>query len=169
MSLQLFYTGYDAPTFSPHGKCSHNNHVNSCSFLQWSSSKDEWACIMHSGLLNPTQEVHKAILVATTTDKGISSPLSFTHFSIQVSPNNISPPSTNIFSLCPDVDKQPADSLPRVAAFNVEKLLLKSSETSRGAIYDIHKSLVKEWGPESLGSLPEDCIQELLIEVMKVI
>ena len=44
------------------------------SFLQWSSSKDEWARIIHSELLNPAQEVIKAILVATTTDKGISAP-----------------------------------------------------------------------------------------------
>ena len=67
------------------------------------------------------------------------------------------------------MDKQPADSLSRVAAFNVEELLLKSSEISRGAIYNIHESLLEEWGPGSLGTLPEDQIQELLIEVMKPI
>ena len=95
--------------------------------------------------------------------------MNFTPFSIQAPSDNASLPTTNIFSLCPDADKQPADSLSRVAAFNVEELLLKSSETSRGAIYNICESLVKEWGPESLGSLPEDHIQELLKEVMKPI
>ena len=60
----------------------HNNHVNSYPSLQWSSSKDEWAHIIHSGLLNPTQEIRKAISVATTTDKDISPPF-FTHSSIQ--------------------------------------------------------------------------------------
>ena len=50
---------------------------------------------------------------------------------------------TNIFPLCPDADKQPADSLSRVAAFNVEELLLKSSETSKGAFLNNHESLPK--------------------------
>ena len=56
-----------------------------------STSKDEWACIIHSGLLNPTQEVCKAILVATTTDKGISSLfLSILHI-FQFKPHPITP------------------------------------------------------------------------------
>ena len=177
ISLQLFYVGYDAPTFSQKvlfyplkhllTQFSHNNHINSYSLLQWSSSKDEWACIIHSGFLHPTQEVRKAILAATTTDKGTSSLFSSNSAHFQF--NNSSFSKTNIFPLCPDADKQPADSLSRVAAFNVEEVLLKSSETSRGAIFNIHETLIKEWGPESIGSIPDDHIQELLIEVRKPI
>ena len=71
-----------------------------------------------------------------------------------------------MFPLCLDADKQLADSLSRVAAFNVEDLLLKSSDISRGTIYNICQLLLKEWGPESLSTLPEDHIQKLMIEVI---
>ena len=57
-----------------------------------------------------------------------------------------------------DADKQPADSLIKVAAFDVDKLLSKASTTSEGAIFNI-------WGLESLGVLPEDTMQQLLMEV----
>ena len=109
--------------------------------------------------------------MATTTAKGISSlfSLAFTHFSIQAQSNNSSLSTINIFPLYPDADKQPADSLSRVAAFYVGELLLKSSEISRGAIFNIQGTLQKEWGPESPGSLPDNHTQELLIEVMKPI
>ena len=56
-------------------------------------------------------------------------------------------------------------SLSKIAAFNVKDLLLKSSETSKGIIYTVHQLLLKEWGPESLGALPEDTMQQLLMEV----
>ena len=74
----------------------------------------------------------------------------------------------NIFPLSIDADKQLADSLSKIAAFNVEYLLLKSSETSKGVIYNICQSLLKEWGLESLGALPEDIMQQLLMEVKKI-
>ena len=40
------------------------------------------------------------------------------------------------------------------------------SEISKGIVYNIHQSLLKEWGPESLGVLPEDMIQQLLTGVI---
>ena len=74
----------------------------------------------------------------------------------------------NIFPLCLDADKQLADSLSRIAAFNVE-FLLKFSDISSSVIYNICQLLLKEWGSESLSTLPEDHVQELMIEVMRSI
>ena len=58
-----------------------------------------------------------------------------------------------------DVAKLPADSLAKVAAYNVDKLFSKTSTISEGAVLNICHSLLKEWGPESLGVLPEDIMQ----------
>ena len=64
-----------------------------------------------------------------------------------------------------DVDKLPADSLAKVATFDVDKPFSKTSTISEGAVLNIWHSLLKEWGPESLGALPEDVMQWLLMEV----
>ena len=65
-----------------------------------------------------------------------------------------------------DADDQPADNLSKVAVINIDSLLLKTSEISKGVAYNICQSLLKEWGPESLGALPEDTIQQLLTGVV---
>ena len=57
------------------------------------------------------------------------------------------------------------DNLSKVAAYDIDKLLSKASEISTGVIFNIWHSLLKEWGPESLGVLPEDTMQKLLTEV----
>ena len=59
----------------------------------------------------------------------------------------------------------PADSLAKVAAYDVDKLFSKTSTISEGAILHICHSLLKEWVSESLGILPEDVMQRLLMEV----
>ena len=64
-----------------------------------------------------------------------------------------------------DIDKLPVDSLVKVAGYDVDKLFSKTSTISEGAILYICHSLLKEWGPESLGVLPEDVMQEILMEV----
>ena len=51
----------------------------------------------------------------------------------------------------------------------MESLLLKSSALSKGVIESVCQLLLKEWGSKSLGTLPGDTIQELLIEVLKFI
>ena len=70
--------------------------------------------------------------------------------------------STSVFL---DVDKLPADSLAKVAAYDVDKLFSKASTISEGAVLNNCHSFFKEWGPESLGVLPEDIMQQLLMEV----
>ena len=67
-----------------------------------------------------------------------------------------------------DADKLPADSLAKVAAYDVDRLFSKASTISEGVVFNICHSLLKEWGPESLGILPEDIMQWLLKEVKAV-
>ena len=64
------------------------------------------------------------------------------------------------------MDKQLADNLAKVAVIDIDSLLSKTSEISKGVMYNICQSLPKEWGPESLGVLPEDTIQQLLTGVI---
>ena len=40
------------------------------------------------------------------------------------------------------------------------------SEITKGVMYNICQSLLKEWGPESLSVLAEDMIQQLLTGVI---
>ena len=130
------------------------------------------------GLSNPTSEVCKAISEPTMMGKGnlwiiiiYVFPLVFMetliHFSNQVKLNHTLVQST--FFLFLGADDQPANSLYRVAAFKVEDLLQKSSEMGRGVPDKMHQTLLKEWGPKSLSTLPEDTIQEVLIEVSRFI
>ena len=68
-----------------------------------------------------------------------------------------------------DTNKQPTESLTNITAFNVESLPLKVSALSKGIIDSVHQLLLKEWGPECHGTLPEGSVQEFLIEVFKFI
>ena len=64
-----------------------------------------------------------------------------------------------------DTITKPAESLEQIAAYDVEKLLTRSSELSENLLLQLRQSLTKEWGSGSVGTLPEDSIQKLLIEV----
>ena len=68
----------------------------------------------------------------------------------------------NILYVFPDADKKPADNLTNLAAIDVDDLLSKTRGISKGVIFNVWQSLLKEWGPDSLGVLPEDTMQELL-------
>ena len=72
----------------------------------------------------------------------------------------------NVFPLFTDADRPLADNLSKVAAIDIDGLLTKTSDISKGMIYNIWQTLLKEWGPESLGVLPEDTVQELLTGVI---
>ena len=55
--------------------------------------------------------------------------------------------------------------LEQIAAFDVEKLLSKSSTLSENLLLQLRQSLTKEWGTGSVGTLPKDFVQKLLTEV----
>ena len=52
-----------------------------------------------------------------------------------------------------------------MAAFDMEKLISRSSMLSENLLFQLRQSLIKEWGTGSVGTLPEDSIQKLLTEV----
>ena len=64
-----------------------------------------------------------------------------------------------------DTITKPAESLEQIAAYDVKKLLTKSSELSENLLLQLKQSLTKEWGLGSIGTLPEGSIQKLLMEV----
>ena len=82
------------------------------------------------------------------------------HSSIQI--------AFNVFHLFIDIDRQLADNLSKVATIDINSLLTKMSDISKGVIYNIQQPLLKEWGLESLGVLPEDTLQELLTGVILI-
>ena len=63
------------------------------------------------------------------------------------------------------LDTQPSESLSQVAAFDISRLLSKAPEISKSVLFNVQESLFKDWGPESVGALPEDTIQQMLTEV----
>ena len=69
------------------------------------------------------------------------------------------------FFLILDITSKPMESLEKIATFDVEKLLSKSSTLSVNLLLQLRQSLTKEWGTGSVGTLPEDFIQKLLTEV----
>ena len=67
------------------------------------------------------------------------------------------------FYIC--IDIQPSESLSQVAALDIGKLLSKATEISERVLFNVWESLLKDWGPESVGALPKDTMQQLLTEV----
>ena len=64
-----------------------------------------------------------------------------------------------------DADKKPADNLTKLAALDIDNLFAKTQGISKGVLFNVQQSLLKDWGPDSLGVLPEDIMQELLTGV----
>ena len=70
-----------------------------------------------------------------------------------------------IFLLFPDAANKLADNPTKLATLKVEEILAKTGDISKDILFHIHQSLLKEWGADSLGVLPEDVMQELLMGV----
>ena len=64
-----------------------------------------------------------------------------------------------------DLTSKLMESLEQIAAFDVEKLLSKSTILSENLLLQLWQSLTKEWGAGSISTVPEDFIQKLLTEV----
>ena len=54
------------------------------------------------------------------------------------------------------------EDLTSVAALGIKDTLSKTNSISRRVLFNVCQSMLKEWGPDSLGVLPEDRMQELL-------
>ena len=72
------------------------------------------------------------------------------------------------FSFFLDIASKPMESLEQIAAFDIEKLLSKSTTPSENLLLQLWQSLTKEWGTGSVGILPEDFIQKLQTEVWSI-
>ena len=70
-----------------------------------------------------------------------------------------------ILSLSIDADKKHAEDLTSLATLDIEDILAKTQSIGRGVLLNVCQSLLKEWGADSLGVLPEDMMQELITGV----
>ena len=70
-----------------------------------------------------------------------------------------------IFLLFPDAGNKPGDDLTKLATTDVEDILAMTWDISKGILFHVCQSLLKEWGADLLGVLLEDMMQELLIGV----
>ena len=61
--------------------------------------------------------------------------------------------------------RKPADNLTKLVVLDMDNLFSKTKGISKGIPFNVQQSLLKEWGPDSLGVLLEDIMQELLTEV----
>ena len=64
-----------------------------------------------------------------------------------------------------DITTKPTESFEQITAFDVEKLLSKSSTLSENLLLQLRQSLTKKWGTGSVGALPKDFIWKLLAEI----
>ena len=124
--------------------------------------------VIAAGLENPTPDVRRAIAEAEAAGKGRFFP-SFYTFLTMIKTFHYTSPITlitpNVAHLLPDTNKKPADNWTRLAALDIDNLLAKTPGISKGVLLHVWQALLKEWGPDSLGVLPEDTMQELLTGV----
>ena len=110
-------------------------------FFQWGTSKEARSQVIIAGLRNPTPDVSRAIAEAEATSKG-KHPHSFHTFLVMIivfyfisSP--IIPFTLNVVHFYTDVEKQPADTLTKVMALDIDNLLTKMPDISKGVLFNI--------------------------------
>ena len=127
-------------------------------------TKEARAKVITAGLENPTPDVSKAIKEVEAAGKGRCPRV--LHF-INNYQNVTSYPSLTTSIICntlyvfQDANKEPADNLTKLAAIDVDE----TRGISKHVIFNVQHSLFKKWGPDSLGVLPEDAMQEVLTGV----
>ena len=137
--------------------------------FQWSFSQKVRAEVICAGLLDPTPKITEL-----SQRQKLLAKVYFYKTFLLFSKNQAELPILDSQYLhlfqCPlsihRCNEQPADDLSKVAAMDIDSLFSKTSKISKGVIYNIHHSLLKEWGPESLGVLPDGTIQQLLTGVI---
>ena len=123
---------------------------------------------MTAGLENPTPDVSKAIAEAEAASKDrCSCKLFFLLFvkTFHLSSSLITFIILFISYMLSDANKKPVDNLTKLVALDLDNLFAKTKGISRGVLFNVQQSLLKEWGPDSLGVLLEDIMQELLTGV----
>ena len=64
-----------------------------------------------------------------------------------------------ILLLFTDADKKPAEDLTSHTTLDVQDIVTKTHAISKGVLFNVHQSKLKEWRADSLGVLPEDMMQ----------
>ena len=143
-------------------------------FFQWGTSQEARAQIILAGLKNSSPDISRASAEVETASKGKypHSSHNFLELIRAFISYFIFSPHTHItlivFHLFIGADEQPADNFMKVAALGINTLFSKTSAISKGILYNVQQTLLKEWGSESLCILPEDTIQELLTGVISI-
>ena len=142
----------------------------SSTFFKWEATKEAQARVISAGLENQPPDVSRAIAEAEVTGKGRYDHSFYAFLTMTKTFHFTSPLLTpfipNASHLLVDADKKPADSLTKLAALDVDNLLVKTQGISKGVLFHVQQALLKEWGPDSLGVLLEDTMQELLTGVI---
>ena len=116
-------------------------------FFQWETSKEARAQVIIAGLKNPTPDICRATAEAEAASKG-KHPHSFHTFLEMIRAfyfisSPIIPFALNVPHLYTDADKQPADNLTKVAALDIDNLLTKTPDISKGVIFQCLISPIK--------------------------
>ena len=122
-----------------------------------------------AGLENPTPDVSRTIVEAEATGKSKCFHIFYTlltmikifHFSSSL----IMPIIANVSHLLADANKKLADNIAKLTTLDIDNLFAKTQGISKGVLFNVWQALLKEWGPDSLGVLLEDIMQELLTGV----
>ena len=108
-----------------------------------------------AGLENPTPDVSRVIAEAEAIGKGRHSHSFYTFLKMIRTFHFISSPITHItfnFShLLTDADKQPADSLMKLAALDIDKLLVKMPGISKGVLFNVQTGSFRRMGTGFFG------------------
>ena len=94
-----------------------------------------------ASLENPTPDVSRAIVEAEATGKGRHSHSFYTFLKMIRASHVISSPIShitfNVSHLLTDADKQPADSLMKLAALDIDNLLVRMPGISKGVLFNV--------------------------------
>ena len=109
-------------------------------FLSVGSFQEARAQVIQAGQLDPTPDISKAISETEAISK-VNSFRIFILFSIQaesyISGLSNTPITFNDLCLFLDANRQPANNLSKVATIDIDSLLTKTSDISKGVIYNI--------------------------------
>ena len=110
-------------------------------FFQWGTSKEARAQVITAGLKNPIPDISRAIAEAEATGKGEHSHSFHIFLEMIRAFHFISPPispfALDLSHLYTDADKQPADSLTKVAVLDIDNLLTKMPDISKGVLFNV--------------------------------
>ena len=68
----------------------------------------------------------------------------------------------NILYVLSDANRNQLITLTKLVALDIDNLFCMTKGISKGVLFNVQQSILKEWEPDSLGVLKEDIMQEIL-------